>query len=207
MLRTGPQYKIAKRLGAPVFEKTTRPQFTRSKERGKKKMGAGRRPRALSSFGKQLLEKQKMRYLYGLHEKQFSNYVAKATATHGAVPSDTLYRLIESRLDNVIYRLGIAATRMQARQLVSHGHITVNGRKVTIPSREVREGDSIGIREGSRGRTVFAPLFVTDRETPKTPSWLLFDAKKCEGKVVGTPAFAAGVEIYDIALVLEFYSR
>ena len=144
-------------------------KFALSQERAErtKRRGRGRGP---TEYGKQLLEKQKVRFTYGISEKQFSAYVREAMASHGAVPSDVLHRALEMRLDNVIYRLGLAPTRRAARQMVSHGHITVNGRKTTIPSRRIVIGDRIGVREGNcdaRARPRQAPC-ASARGRPRT---------------------------------------
>jgi len=209
MLSIGPKYKIAKRLRAPIFEKTQSAKFNRAKDKDKggRIGGKSKRPKALSGYGKQLIEKQKMRYTYGLHEKQFSNYVAKAVRSTGSVPTDNLYSLVEHRLDNVVYRIGLAHTRSLARQLVSHGHILVNGRKVTIPSCMLRMGDIVSIQIGSVEKKVFTRLDEEGREKASVPAWLSYDEKKKEGTVTGDPAYIPGNELFDIALVLEHYSR
>ena len=143
-MKTGPKYKLAKRLGASIFEKTQGQKFALSQERSamNKKGGRGRGP---SEFGKQLLEKQKVRVTYGLSESQFSSYVRTAMDSHGANPSEILHRHMEMRLDNIVYRIGLASTRRFARQMVSHGHITVNGKKSTIPSQTIKIGDVIAV--------------------------------------------------------------
>src|SRR5262245_8692490 len=129
-MKIGPKYKIAKRLGAPVFEKTQTQKFALSEAR-KAKNVRKKRGGAASDYSKQLTEKQKMRYTYGITEKQLRRYVDEAAAT-GHQPIALLIARLESRLDNVVYRLGLAPTRLGARQMVSHGHVTVNGRKLTI---------------------------------------------------------------------------
>src|SRR6185369_7878297 len=131
-MKTGPRYKIAKRLGASVFEKAQSQKFAISAERSakNKRRGRGR----VSEYGKQMLEKQKVRVTYGLPERQFRSYVRKALLAHSSQPSDRLHELLELRLDNVIWRLGLAKTRRAARQMVAHGHVTVNGKKSRVPS-------------------------------------------------------------------------
>ncbi|HWH07056.1 MAG TPA: 30S ribosomal protein S4 [Candidatus Paceibacterota bacterium] len=204
-MKIGPKYKIAKRLGPSVFEKTMSQKFALSQERAErtKRRGRGRGP---TEYGKQLLEKQKVRFTYGISEKQFSAYVREAMASHGAVPSDVLHRALEMRLDNVIYRLGLAPTRRAARQMVSHGHITVNGRKTTIPSRRIVIGDRIGVREGSRGRAYFDNFQEKFMERPLA-SWLSWNPKAMEGGVVELPTTVAADPAGDLAAVLSFYSR
>ncbi|PIT91407.1 30S ribosomal protein S4 [Candidatus Kaiserbacteria bacterium CG10_big_fil_rev_8_21_14_0_10_49_17] len=199
------KYKIAKRLGAEVFEKTQSQKFALSEAR-RKNARTGRRPRALSDFGRQLLEKQKVRYTYGISEKQLTRYVTEALKTRGTDPLTTLYRKLEMRLDSVVYRLGLAPTRRMARQLVSHGHICVNGRKVTIPSYSTRTGETITVRSGSAQKTVFAGLHERLADY-SAPSWVSFDAKKLTGSVKELPQYSAPDTHFDLTQVLEYYSR
>lgn len=196
------KYKVAKRLNAPIFEKTQTAKFALSKERAGKNRKRGK---MLSDYGKQLHEKQKMRFMYGINEKQFRNYVVAAMKQKATVPSEKLFQSIEQRLDNVVYRMGIAPTRRAARQLVSHGHITVNDRKVTVPSYATRIGEKIGIREGSKDAKVFAELAekVKDRQSV---AWAPFDASKRQGEVKALPT-VEGELLFDLNSVLEFYSR
>jgi small subunit ribosomal protein S4 len=201
-MKIGPKYKIAKRLGASVFEKTQTQKFALSQERRAIVRKRGRGP---TEFGRQLLEKQKVRITYGLTEKQFSKYVENAMKVH-ANPSEALHQFMEVRLDNVVYRLGLAPTRRAARQMVSHGHITVNGRKTTIPSREVKVGDEIGVREGSRSRVPFEGL--EGRLAERTlGSWLAFDAKGMKGGITQLPTMEGVPPAGDLSDVLSFYSR
>lgn len=204
-MKIGPKYKIAKRLGASVFEKTQTQKFAIAEERAARNK-KGRRG-GQTEFGKQLLEKQKVRLTYGLSESQFSNYVRTAMSTHGVPPAETLHRLLEMRLDNVIYRIGLAPTRRAARQMVSHGHITVNGVKTTIPSRAMRVGDRIGIREGSKSAILFENLAERFSEKPTLPSWISFDAKSMQGGVEGLPTEESASPAGDLIAVLSFYSR
>src|SRR3989338_8960123 len=136
-----PKYKICRRLGPGVFDKCQTSKF--ASVSGKYSSKSGKRPKALSDFGNQLLEKQRIRSSYGINEKQFSNYVRDAVASKGATASDALYERLETRLDNSIYKMGLAVSRALARQMVSHGHFVVNGHKVTIPSFQVKIGDII----------------------------------------------------------------
>ncbi len=201
-MKIGPKYKIARRLGAPIFEKTQTEKYAQREAKGFKKRG--RRPRARSNFALQLLEKQKARYTYGISERQFSKYVKEAVSMKGT-PIDSLYKRLESRLDNVVYRSGLAKTRQMARQLVTHGHITVNGRRLNVPSHEVKEGDEVAVREGSKNKPVFEIL----RESEKTavPKWIKFDAKKQQSKVGKVPVFDSSENVFDLTSVIEFYSR
>lgn len=199
----GPRYKICRRLGNGVFDKCQTQTFALSEARHQKSTRPGRAP---SDFGRQLLEKQKVRFSYGIAERQLSKYVDEAMHTKGADPVRTLVGSLESRLDNVIYRSGIASTRRQARQLVSHGHVTVNGRRTTIPSHKMKTGDVFSVREGSRQ----SPFFENRKEAMtrvNTPVWLSFDGSKMEGKVTAEPTPETAEIAGDISVVIEFYSR
>lgn len=205
-MKVGPKYKIAKRLGASVFEKTQTQKFAIAAERSERTRRRGRGP---TEFGRQLLEKQKVRVTYGLSEKQFSAYVAAAMKTHASAeitPADILHRLLELRLDNVVYRLNLAPTRRAARQMVSHGHITVDGRKTTIPSRQMHIGEVIGVRGGSAGLPLFESYAARVAEM-SLPQWLSFDAKKMQGGVASQPSTEASQPAGDLSTVLSFYSR
>lgn len=204
-MKIGPKYKIAKRLGASVFEKTQTQKFALAEERSARNKKRGRFNQ--TEYGKQLLEKQKVRMTYGLSEKQFSNYVAQATATHGVPPAETLHRLLELRLDNIIYRLGLAPTRRAARQMVSHGHITVNGVKTTIPSRAMRVGDRIAVREGSKSAVLFENFAEKFMERPTLASWLSWNPKSMEGGIQEIPTEVAAAPAGNLIAVLSFYSR
>jgi small subunit ribosomal protein S4 len=164
----------------------------------------GKRPKALSEYGTQLIEKQKIRFSYGITERQLSNYVKKATQTKGSGTTDKFYEELESRLDNVIYRIGLAASRRAARQMVSHGHFIVNDHKVTIPSYALKAGDIIKIREGSKGSKLFEAIPERLKEY-KFPAWVSFDTATLQGKVLAKPK---NIETFlDLNAVLEFYSR
>jgi small subunit ribosomal protein S4 len=199
----GPKYKIARRLGAAIFEKTQTQKFAlREQSRGKERGRGGPK----SDFGVQMLEKQKARFTYGISEKQFSNYVKSAVAKRGVNSVEMLYTSLESRLDNVVYRLALGDTRAHARQMVSHGHILVNGKRVTIPSFRVSLGDVIAIREGSKKKNLFANVDekLKNRETP---AWIAFDREKKEAKIQGLPKATPTELHFDLSSVIEFYSR
>ncbi len=196
------RYKIARRLGAPVFEKTQTQKFAM---RSTQKSQFSKKPRAKSDYGLGLLEKQKARYSYGITSKQFSNYVSKATEKKGN-SADLLVTLLESRFDNVALRSGFATTRQAARQITSHGHLTINGVIVTIPSYQVKVGDVIGIREGSKKKGLFVNL--DERlKTVKIPAWLKMNFEKKETTVDGIPHLAHTELLFSPGAVLEFYSR
>jgi small subunit ribosomal protein S4 len=162
-----------------------------------------------SEYGEQLRAKQKMRHTYGLTEKQFSMYVKRATASHetgegSVLPSIKLARQLESRLDNVVYRSGFANTRALARQIVSHGHIIVNGRRINIASHQVKIGDSFAIREGSKSTKLFTNL--EEKLTQAAPSYVFtIDPKTFTSTVKAEVREVEGM--FDTQKVLEYYSR
>ena len=203
-MKTGPRYKIAKRLGATVFEKAQTQKFAMSAERSakNKKGGRGRQ----SEYGKQMLEKQKVRITYGLPERQFRSYVRKALEAKSSKPSERLHELLELRLDNVVWRLGLASTRRASRQMVAHGHVLVSGKKMRVPSHIVAVGEKISVREGSKNHGVLVGF--ADRFADRTlPSWLSFDAKSMEGSVTTKPTVESADPAGDLAAVLSFYTR
>lgn len=202
-MKIGPKFKIAKRLGAPIFEKTQTQKFALSEaRRGKTR---GRRPGAMSDYKRQLIEKQKMRFTYGVSERQLERYVNEAVAK-SEQPIAHLFARLESRLDNVTYRLGLAKTRRFARQIVSHGHILVNGKRVTIPSHRVKVGDTISVREGSRNSGLFTTI-TEDHVGAGVPAWLSFDIKKLSGEKKNEPTYEPSETLFDPVLVMEYYSR
>lgn len=196
------KFKICRRLGPGVYEKCQTQKFTMSAA-NRKKPGA-KRPKALSDFASELLDKQRIRFSYGITEKQFSNYVKDAVLSKGTPATDKLFENLETRLDNVIYRMGIAHTRAFARQMVSHGHFLVNGKRTTVPSYKVKVGDEIKVREGSRNTGLFTEL-PKRLKTYSSPNWLVFDAEKIVGKIEGKPKNTEG--FLNLNSVLEFYSR
>lgn len=204
-MKTGPRYKIAKRLGASVFEKAQTQKFALSADRSakNKKRGRGRQ----SEYSKQMLEKQKVRVTYGLTESQFRNYVNKAlSGKHDAKPSDHLHELLELRLDNVVWRLGLTKTRRGARQMVAHGHITVGGKKSRVPSQTLHVGDRLAVREGSKEHGVLVGFSERFFERP-LPSWLLWDPKTMTGVIKERPTTASAEPAGDLVAVLSFYTR
>ena len=198
---TGPKSKIARKFKEPIFgpdkalEKKNYPpgQHGPSKRRGKQ-----------SEYAIQLLEKQKAKYTYGVLERQFSNLFVKASSKQG-ITGENFLKLLEARLDNVVYRLGIAPTRSAARQLVSHKHITVNGQTVNIPSYSVRPGDVIAVRERSQSLETISNS-VAGRQINKF-SWLEWDAKALQGTFVTFPERADIPENIKENLIVELYSK
>lgn len=202
-MQIGPRYKKARYLGAAVFRKTQTQKYAMSSQR--KTKTTGKRRGGKSEFGRQMLEKQKARYSYGVGGGQFTKYVKQALQTQGD-NARNLMRILEGRLDNVVVRAGFAPSREAARQMVSHGHITVNGLIVNIPSYGTKVGDKISIREGSRKKALFAKL---DEELAavKAPAWLSVDADKKVVSVGGEPAAEMSDLLFDVRAVLEYYTR
>ena len=133
--------------------------------------------------------------------------VKEAVSKKGKEATEVLYENLESRLDNTVYRLGLAPTRRMARQMVSHGHITVNVRKITVPSYRLRNGDKIGIREGSKNTGLFVNLDEKIKEGGAVPSWIKFDLAKREALIQGKPLLKGGESLLDLNTVIEFYSK
>ena len=201
MLPVKSKYKIGKRLGVGVFEQLQTQKFALSEARFRNRKETRRRTG--SDYGRQLLEKQRLRYTYGIAERQLSNYAKKASDT--ADPSLALYRALEFRADSVIYRSGLAPTRRAARQMVSHGHITVNGRRITTPSYMTHVGSLLSVREGSRRKALFASA-GEEEEHKNPPQWLTVDRALLQVTVVAEPVLTEGQGI-DYSTVFEFYSR
>lgn len=164
----------------------------------------GTRRKKVSEYGAQLKEKQKVKFVYGILEKQFNRYFERAASMKG-ITGDNMLQLLELRLDNVVYRLGLAKTRRMARQVVGHGHIRVNGKKVDIPSYSVKVGDVITLRPTSAEKELFKSL--REGTSVLTPKWLTFDAQNLTGTVNALPAR----EDIDLQvqenMIVEFYSR
>src|SRR3989339_1891488 len=179
-----PKFKICRRLGPGVYDKCQTAKFSIST--GKTALVGGRRPKALTEYGAQLVEKQKIRFSYGISERQLSNYVKKATLSKGVGTAEKLYEGLESRLDNVIYRMGLGSSRRAARQMVSHGHFIVNDKKVTIPSYELRSGDIVKIRQESKGKKIFSNITEKMKDY-NPPVWINFDVNNMEGKILDKP--------------------
>ena len=196
----GPKTKIARKMGEPIFgpdssfEKRKYPpgQHGNNRRRGKK-----------SEYAVQLQEKQKAKYTYGILERQFSNLFNKASRSKG-ITGEVLLQLCESRLDNVVYRLGLGKTRDGARQLVGHRHVTVNGEIVNIPSYQVKVGDVVGVREKSKSLVVIAEALASNSaEHP----WLEWNESTMEGKMLSVPSREAIPENIKEQLIVELYSK
>ena len=162
--------------------------------------------RRMSEFGQQLAEKQKLKLIYGLREKQFKKYFDFASKKSGVTPQ-IMMELLERRLDNVVFRLGFAPSRASARQLVGHGHIFVNGKKVSSPSYSVKPGEQVDIKESSKAKKIFAEVRTVLKKF-QPPSWLELDKEKMSAKIVSIPdkEFLLGIPV-EVYKVLEYYSR
>lgn len=206
MLQIKSKYKVCKRLGAGVFEQCQTQRYALSEARAQKSRGR----KKISDYGLQLTEKQKVRYTYGLSERQFSRYVKESLEASGE-PVSVLYRVLEMRLDNVVYRLGLAPTRRAARQMVSHGHILVNGRRMTVPSHQMKIGDQFAVREGSKESPLFGAGEAVSDEGEMVarplPTWASFDKGALAGKITGEPQFTPGENLLNFGVVFEYYSR
>ncbi|HEX2141606.1 MAG TPA: 30S ribosomal protein S4 [Candidatus Limnocylindria bacterium] len=199
--------RICRREGLKLFLKGTRCYSRKcSFERRSTPPGMNtQRRRKVSEFGLQLREKQKVRKSYSVMERQFRNYFAKAATTKG-MTGETLLRMLEMRLDNVVYRMGFARSRAEARQLVSHGHFTVNGRPTNIPSFNAKVGDSIEVRESRRGRELFKTVGET-MKAAQIPDWVSVDPARLSGSVLAEPTREQMPMEFNEQLVVEFYSR
>ncbi|SHJ06896.1 30S ribosomal protein S4 [Desulfofundulus thermosubterraneus] len=204
---TGPQCRLCRREGVKLYLKGDRCYTGKCAiDRRPYAPGAhGQARRKISEYGLQLREKQKARRIYGVLETQFRNYFERAERQPG-ITGENLLRLLERRLDNVVYRLGLAASRMEARQLVRHGHFTVNGRKVNIPSYLVRVGDVIAVREKSKDSPRIKELM--ERAADRTPPpWLEYDESQAQGRVVALPTRDQIDTPVQEHLIVELYSK
>ncbi|MFV1862123.1 30S ribosomal protein S4 [Bacillus amyloliquefaciens] len=196
---TGPSWKLSRRLGISLSgtgkELEKRPYAPGPHGPGQRKK--------LSEYGLQLQEKQKLRHMYGVNERQFRTLfdkAAKMTGKHG----ENFMILLDARLDNVVYKFGLARTRRQARQLVNHGHILVDGSRVDIPSYQVKPGQTIGVREKSRNLSIIKESVEVNNFVPE---YLTFDAEKLEGTFTRLPERSELAPEINEALIVEFYSR
>jgi small subunit ribosomal protein S4 len=167
-----------------------------------------RRTRGFSEYGKELSEKQKLKNWYNLKERQFRKYVKEVLQKRGKVEDEALLliKTLESRLDNVVFRLGFAKSRMQAKQLVSHGHFLVNGKSIDAPSYPVKKGDIITLKPQKVKKSIFQNLKNLLKKY-KPPAWLELNVEKLEGKVVGEPNLEEAAPPVEISAIFEFYSR
>lgn len=196
---TGPSTKIARKFGEPIFG-ADKDFEKRNYPPGQHGLASKRKKK--SEYGTQLKEKQKVKYTYGLLERQFRNLYEKASRMKGQ-KGENLIILLESRLDNLVYRMGIAPTRAAARQLVSHAHITLNGVVCNIPSAHVKPGDVVAVRERSKSLEVITNSVASASKY----SWIEFDAKSLTGKYLNTPVRTEIPETINEQLIVELYSK
>ena len=198
---TGPKSRIARKFGDPIFgpdKNLERKNFPPGQH------GMNKKRKKTSEYGIQLREKQKAKYTYGVLERQFHNTFEKARRSKG-VTGAVLIQLLESRLDNVVYRLGLSPTRSGARQLVSHRHITVNGVVINIPSFQLKPGDIIGVREKSKSLEVIVDALTSSRSSRL--SWLEWDDTQMAGKFMNVPERTDIPEDIKEQLIVELYSK
>ena len=198
---TGPKTRIARKFGEPIYgpdKNLERKNFPPGQH------GMNKKRKKTSEYGVQLREKQKVKYTYGILERQFRNTFEKASKTKG-VTGEVLLQLLEARLDNTVYRLGVAPTRSAARQLVSHRHITVNGKVVNVPSCQLKPGDIIGVREKSKSLEIIMDSIST-RRFAKLP-WLEWDDTQMAGKFMSKPDRTDIPENIKEQLIVELYSK
>ena len=201
----GPKCKLARREGTDLFLKSARRALDSKCKLDTPPGQHGARKTRLSEYGVQLREKQKIRRIYGVLERQFRNYFAEAVRRKGST-GENLLQILESRLDNVVYRVGIGSTRAEARQLVSHKAVTVNGQTVNIPSYQVKAGDVISVREKSKKQVRIQEALAL-AEQIGFPSWVSVDTKKMEGVFKTVPERSELSSDIKEQLVVEFYSK
>ena len=196
---TGPAYKRSRRVGISTLEN--------GKELVKKPYGPGQhgngRKGKLSNYGVQLVEKQKIRFIYGISEKHLKKTFERAAKLKG-IHGENILKLLESRLDNIVYRMGLASTRSGARQFVNHGHVSVNGRKVDIPSYQVKPGDVVAVRENSKDHKAMKESL---EKVTKTVDYVSFDKNKLEGTYIRLPERSELSSDVNESLVVEFYNK
>ena len=198
---TGPRSKIARRFGEPVFG-PDKVLDKRSYPPGQH--GPVKRRRKMSEYGVQLREKQKAKAIYGMREKQFRLFFERAKAQKG-ITGDKLLAMCETRLDNIVYRLGLAPSRAGARQLVTHRHVTLNGKVCNVPSAIVRPGDVVSMREKDRG--MIAVIDSLERQKTALVDWLSWDAPTMQGTLLSVPERSQIPENLEMQLIVEFFSR
>ena len=199
---TGPKAKLVRKFGENIFGNPKFDKILSNKPYGPGQHGAGRK--RVSDYGTQLKEKQKLKIMYGLFEKQFRNIFKKADNMRG-ITGENLLQLLERRLDNTVFRLGFAASRSQARQLVSHRHLTVNGKQVNIPSYALKPGDVIAVKHGSKKMDVFHNALRIRKTNPY--EWLEVEKANLSGTFVKIPERAEIPVNINEQLIVELYSK
>lgn len=196
----GPKTKISRKFGEPIFGDD---KYFERRKYAPGQHGNARKRGNLSDYGVQLKEKQKTKFIYGLLERQFRNMFKKASRKEG-ITGDNLLQALESRLDNVVYRMGVASTRSQARQFVGHKHITVNGKLVNIPSYAVKPGDIVAVRERSKSLELITNSVAASKNTYE---WIQFDSTNLEAKFLEYPNRDIIPENIQDHLIVELYSK
>ncbi len=204
MKYTGPKARLCRREGINLFG-SDKYQKIMGRRPGIPGIHGGKRLGKMTEYAKQLREKQKAKRMFGLSEKQFRRTFDRASAMNGAAGANLL-QLLERRLDNVLYRAGFAMTRMQSRQFVSHGLFMLNGRRIDVPSVQIRVGDIIEIRPKSKNSPVFKKN-LEELSNADTPTWLKVDAKKLQVEIVDLPAAQHFEQAIESQMIVEFYSR
>ncbi len=201
---TGPKTKIARKFGEPIYgaDKAYEKRVRDNKNYPAGQHGAAKKRKKISEYGIQLKEKEKVKYTYGVLERQFRNLYTQASKMKG-IKGVNLLMLLESRLDNIVYRLGIAPTRAAARQLVSHKHIVVNGEVLSIPSAHIKPGDIVGVRERSKSLETIQSSLSAATGYP----WLEWNSQKLEGKFINLPDRTEIPENINEQLIVELYSK
>jgi len=206
----GPTCKLARREGADLSLKSpARALDSKCKleqKPGQHGAGGGAKKGRLSDYGVQLREKQKVKRIYGLLERQFRSYYQKASGQKGNT-GENLLRMLESRLDNVVYRMGFAVTRAAARQLVSHAAVRVNGKKVNLPSYQLRPGDEVALSERAKSQLRTQEALTVSQEMDLVPSWIEVDAKKAAGMFKTLPERSDLPSDINESLIIELYSK
>lgn len=197
--------KMSRREGYALHPKAHKALVKRSATPGQQSSRGGR-PKKASQYALQLREKQKVKRLYGLLERQFSNLMKEASRKQGQ-SGQVLLQLLEQRLDNAVYRAGFASSRRAARQLVTHGHFTLNGRRVDVPSIRLKAGDEIVLREASKGNAYFKHLDDVSPAPSTTPGWMKVDRKKFAASITGVPSREEAEPDINEQLIVEYYSR
>ena len=198
---TGPRSKIARRFGEPVFGPD---KVLEKRPYAPGQHGANKRRKKMSEYGVQLREKQKAKAIYGMREKQFRLFFERAKSKAG-VTGDAMLAMCETRLDNIVYRLGFSPTRAGARQLVTHRHVTVNGKVCGIPSYIVRPGEVVSVRE--KDRDMIAVVDSLKQHKSPAVTWLAWDEALMQGTLISTPERVEIPESIDMQLIVEFFSR
>ncbi|HEX8763422.1 MAG TPA: 30S ribosomal protein S4 [Candidatus Saccharimonadales bacterium] len=198
--------KMSRREGYALHPKAHKALVKRTSPPGQQGNGRGGRPAKASQYALQLREKQKVKRLYGLLERQFSNLMKEATRRQGQ-SGEVLLQLLEQRMDNAVYRAGFASSRRAARQLVTHGHFMLNGRRVDVPSIRLRPGDELTVRDHSKQTEYFKKIDDVSPAPSSTPGWLKVDRKKTTVVVTGAPARNDAEPDINEQLIVEYYSR